>query len=36
MGCPGGARVGKNPPANAGDVRDVGAMPWSGRSPGEW
>ena len=25
----------KNPPANAGDVRDVGFIPGSGRSPGE-
>ena len=25
----------KNPPANAGDVRDVGLIPGSGRSPGE-
>ena len=24
----------KNPPANAGDARDVGLMPGSGRSPG--
>ena len=24
----------KNPPANAGDVRDVGSIPRSGRSPG--
>jgi len=24
----------KNPPANAGDVRDVGLIPESGRSPG--
>ena len=27
--------VGKNPPANAGDSRDMGLMPGSGRSPGE-
>ena len=26
--------VGKNPPANAGDIRDVGSIPGSGRSPG--
>ena len=26
--------VGKNPPANAGDVRDTGSIPGSGRSPG--
>ena len=25
----------KNPPANAGDKRDVGSIPGSGRSPGE-
>ena len=25
----------KNPPANVGDVRDVGSIPGSGRSPGE-
>ena len=24
----------KNPPASAGDVRDSGLIPWSGRSPG--
>ena len=24
----------KNPPANAGDVRDLGLIPGSGRSPG--
>ena len=24
----------KNPPANAGDVRDVGSIPGIGRSPG--
>ena len=24
-----------NPPASAGDVRDVGSIPGSGRSPGE-
>ena len=27
------ALVVKNPPANAGDVRDVGSIPGSGRSP---
>ena len=26
--------VKKNPPANAGDVRDVGSIPGSGKSPG--
>ena len=25
----------KNPPANAGDIRDMGSFPGSGRSPGE-
>ena len=25
----------KNPPANAGDIRDVGSIPGSGRFPGE-
>ena len=30
---PGGAVV-KNPPASAGDVRDKGSIPGSGRSPG--
>ena len=24
----------KNPPANAGDIKDVGSIPGSGRSPG--
>ena len=24
----------KNPPANAGDIRDTGLIPGSGRSPG--
>ena len=24
----------KNPPANAGDIRDKGSIPGSGRSPG--
>ena len=28
------ALVVKNPPANAGDVRDVGLIPGSGRFPG--
>ena len=28
------ALVVKNPPANAGDIRDVGAIPGSGRAPG--
>ena len=30
------ALVVKNPPANAGDVRDAGSIPGSGRSPGVW
>ena len=25
----------KNPPANAGDIRDLGSIPGLGRSPGE-
>ena len=29
-----GALVVKNPPANAGDTRDVGSIPGTGRSPG--
>ena len=33
-GFPGGVR-GKEPPANAGDIRDVGSIPGLGRSPGE-
>ena len=32
-GFPGGTVV-KNPPANAGDARDTGLIPGSGRSPG--
>ena len=28
------AQVVKNPPANAGDPKDVGSIPGSGRSPG--
>jgi len=31
---PGGTVV-KNPPATAGDTRDLGSIPGSGRSPGE-
>ena len=27
--------VGKNLPANAGNIRDMGSIPESGRSPGE-
>ena len=35
MSCfPGGSSVVKNPPANAGDARDVGSVPGSGRFPG--
>ena len=33
QGFPGGTVV-KNPPANAGDARDAGSIPGSGRSPG--
>ena len=29
------ALVVKNSPANAGDIRDMGSIPGSGRSPGE-
>ena len=32
LGFPGGILV-KNPPASAGDTRDLGLIPWSGRSP---
>ena len=32
-GFPGGTVV-KNPPANAGDARETGLIPGSGRSPG--
>ena len=28
-------QVVKNPPANAGDIRDAGSTPGSGRSPGD-
>ena len=34
QGFPDGAS-GKEPLANAGDIRDVGSIPGSGRSPGE-
>ena len=34
MGFPGGSVV-KNPPADAGDTRDVGSVSGSGRSPRE-
>ena len=33
MGFPGGT-IEKNLPANAGDARDVGSIPGSGKSPG--
>ena len=33
LGFPGGTVV-KNPPANAGEARDVGSTPGPGRSPG--
>ena len=29
------AQLAKNPPANAGDKRDLGSIPELGRSPGE-
>ena len=34
MMLPSGGAVIKNPPANAGDSRDVSSIPGSGRSPG--
>ena len=34
LGFPGGSVV-KNPPANAGDAKEVGLISESGRSPGE-
>ena len=34
MGFPGGTSI-KNLPANAGDVRDLGSIPGSGRAPGK-
>ena len=34
LGFPDGSMI-KNPPANAGDIRDVGSIPGPGRSPGE-
>ena len=34
VGFPGSSVV-KNLPANAGDIRDMGSIPVSGRSPGE-
>ena len=33
LGFPGGAS-GKNPPASAGDIRDLGSIPGLGRFPG--
>ena len=33
LGFPGGAS-GKEPPANAGDIRNMGLIPWLGKSPG--
>ena len=33
MDFPGGTS-GKDPPANAGEIRDLGSTPGSGRSPG--
>ena len=32
---PGGTEI-RNPPANAGDARDMGLIPGLGRSPGVW
>ena len=29
-----GSTSGKNPPANAGDIRNMGSIPGSGKSPG--
>ena len=34
-GIPGGTSGKKNPPVNAGDIRDSGSIPGSRRSPGE-
>ena len=34
MGGSHGALVAKNPPASAGDTRDTGLIPGSGRAPG--
>ena len=34
VGFPGGS-VDKNPPANAGDAKDMSSIPGLGRSPGE-
>ena len=34
-GFPGGVSVVKNPPANAGDIKDSGSIPGSERYPGE-
>ena len=34
IGLPWSASVVKNPPANAGDIRDIGSIPGSGRSLG--
>ena len=34
MGFPGGSVIKKNPPANAGDARDMGLIPELGGSPG--
>ena len=33
MGFPDGSVI-KNPPVNVGDIRDMGSIPGSGRSPG--
>ena len=34
LGLPQVVLVVKNPPVNGGDIRDVGSIPESGRSPG--
>ena len=35
MGFPGGTGGKESPPASAGDARDLGSIPRSGRPPGE-
>ena len=35
MGFPGGTSGKESPPASAGDARDLGSIPRSGRPPGE-
>ena len=36
FGAPQMVLVEKNPPANAGDIKDMGSIPESGRSPDGW